>query len=597
MSIKRKKVIHFLLIVLLSICVAAIVNPKPTGIAWVDRISSSLKLNMGLDLQGGVHLVYEADMSSIEPGGETDALSGIQDVIERRVNAFGVAEPKITPSKIGGNYRLIVELAGIKDVEDAKDLIKETPLLEFKEQGEPRTELTEEEEQFINEQEASLVKYNLEVEKKAEEVLQRLFQGEDFAELANEFSQDPGNAEGKGGDLGFFKKGMMVPEFDEVAFSEELKVGQIHKDLVKTQFGFHIIKKTDERGEGEEKEIRASHILFETSDFEQMKEMFKAQLLQPQFEPTGLTGKELEKAQANVDQQTGQQVVLLQFNNEGKKLFKEITERNLQKPVAIFLDGKRISSPVVQDVIRNGEAVISGNFTMANKEAQKLAQKLNAGALPVPITLISQQSVGASLGQDSLDKSLKAGLYGLIAVAIFMILYYRLAGVVAVVALVIYTGLMVAIFKLSSISQATTMTLTLSGIAGFVLSIGMAVDANILIFERMKEELRKKRDLRSSFKEGIKRAWPSIRDGNVSTIITSIILIAFGTGFVKGFALTLIIGVAFSMFTAIVVTRILFQLVLIRWLDKHKWLAMIGSPSGKSREKENFNKDKNQKND
>ena len=582
MNTRTKKWLQPLIVVVIALFAIVIANPKPTGVGWLDAAIGKTKINMGLDLQGGVHLVYEADMSNIERGKEAEALSGIQDVIERRVNAFGVGEPLIQPSKVGDKYRLIVELAGIKDIEEAKKLIKETPFLEFRQEGEVKEGLNEEEQGIVDEQVQEAQTQFEQAQKNAQDVLDRVISGEDFAQLAKEFSDDPGSGE-NGGDLDFFKKGMMVPEFEDVAFNDEFNVGDIHPQLVKSQFGFHIIKKTEQRGEGDEKEIRASHILFQAGDPEELRQMFTQQLLQAQFEPTGLTGKELKRSQVDFDQQTNQPVVLLQFNDEGKDLFKDITERNVGKQVAIYLDGNMISAPVVNDVIRNGEAIISGKFSL--KEAQELSRRLNAGALPVPIKLVSQQSVEASLGIASLNKSLKAGLWGLIAVGIFMILYYRLAGIVAVLALTIYTAMMVALFKLSSLSPYG-ITLTLSGIAGFILSVGMAVDANILIFERMKEEIKRGRDMKTALDEGFKRAWTSIRDGNFSTILTSLILIVFGTGFIQGFAITLTLGVLMSMFTAIVISRILLRTILGSWSENHKALVLVGyNENKKNKEK------------
>jgi preprotein translocase subunit SecD len=256
--------------------------------------------------------------------------------------------------------------------------------------------------------------------------------------------------------------------------------------------------------------------------------------------------------------------------------------------VAIYLDGQIISAPTVQSVIRNGEAVINGDFTI--QEARDLAQRLNAGALPVPITLISQQSIGPTLGKISLDQSLKAGLIGFVLVGIFMILYYRLLGLVSVISLGLYTALMVSIFKLSSVTPFS-ITLTLSGIAGYILSVGMAVDANILIFERIKEEIKSGKSLRVSSDEGFKRAWPSIRDGNISTIITALILMVLGTGFIKGFALTLMIGILISMFTAIVITRMILNFILIEKLEKYKFL-FISNKKIKTKKKEMKNKKK-----
>ena len=251
----------------------------------------------------------------------------------------------------------------------------------------------------------------------------------------------------------------------------------------------------------------------------------------------------------------------VQFDNDGAKIFEELTTKNVGKPLGIYLDGLPISAPVVREPIAGGSAVISGKFTLA--EAKKLAERLNAGALPVPIKLISQDSVGASLGRDSLDKSLFAGMLGFLMVAVFMILYYRFFGIAAVLALLIYTALVLALFKLIPV------TMTLAGVAGFILSIGMAVDANILIFERFKEEARSGKGFGMAIDDGFTRAWPSIRDSNISTLITTAVLYYFTTSIIKGFALTLGIGVIVSMFSAIFVTRSFLKLfpesVISKW--------------------------------
>ncbi len=241
-------------------------------------------------------------------------------------------------------------------------------------------------------------------------------------------------------------------------------------------------------------------------------------------------------------------------------MFKEITERNVGKRLAIFLDGEPITVPVVQTIIADGRAVITGSGDIS--EAKELAKRLNAGALPVPIELISQEKVGASLGATSLKKSLTAGLLGMGLVSGFMLTLYLICGLVAVISLSFYTVAIVAVFKILGI------TLTLSGIAGFILSVGMAVDANILIFERIKEELREGRPVKMAISNGFKRAWPSIRDGNISTLITCVVLTSLGTGMVKGFAITLGIGITLSMFTAVFVTRNILEFLEISLKDK-----------------------------
>ena len=229
------------------------------------------------------------------------------------------------------------------------------------------------------------------------------------------------------------------------------------------------------------------------------------------------------------------------------KLFEEITSANVGKTVAIYLDGAVISAPNVNEKISGGTAVISGNFTP--DEAKILVGRLNSGALPVPIELISTQTIGASLGANAVAGGVKAGMIGFIAVAIFLIIFYRLPGLVSVIALSIYTAIMLALFKLIPV------TLSAPAIAGFIISIGLAVDANVLIFERMKEEMRSGRTIPDAMHEGFERAWPSIRDSNISTIITMAILFWFGTSLIKGFALTFGLGVLVSMFSAITLSR------------------------------------------
>ncbi|MFH1388314.1 MAG: protein translocase subunit SecD, partial [Patescibacteria group bacterium] len=280
------------------------------------------------------------------------------------------------------------------------------------------------------------------------------------------------------------------------------------------------------------------------------------------FSPTILTGRYLKGAELQFDQQTYQSQVSLEFDSEGAKIFEDLTRRNIGKRIAIYLDGSVISAPNVQEAISGGKAQITGNFTL--DEAKELVQRLNAGALPVPIDLINQQTIGASLGSISLDKSLKAGIFGFLAILLFIIFYYRLPGLIASLALVIYVILVLAIFKLISV------TLTLAGIAGFILSIGMAVDANVLIFERFKEEFKSGKSLGGSIDEGFDRAWPAIRDGNISTMITCIILFIFATGLVKGFALTLGIGVLVSMFSAIIITKTFLRWFVGRKLEEWK---------------------------
>ena len=514
---------------------------------------SKQKIHLGLDLQGGTQLIYQTNTTEIPADQRAAAIEGARDVIERRVNIFGVAEPLIQTAKTGKEWRLVVELPGIKDVHSAINMIGETPILEFKEQAPPR-ELTADEKQQIGE-------YNQGALRKAENILEQvLADGADFTELAKQHSEDHGSRESSG-DIGWFSKGMMVPEFEKAVF-EDLKVGETTQELVKTAFGYHIIKKTDERlkepeieieaeGEGEikiepVKEVRASHILITIQSEELIKQI-------PQWQYTGLTGKQLKTAFVSFDSQTNEAEVSLEFNAEGAKLFGEITERNIGKPVAIFLDNVPLSIPMVREAIPSGKAVITGSFDL--KEAKELAQRLAAGALPVPIKLISQQNVGPSLGRISVQKSFVAGILGFLIIIVFMVSYYRKRGLIAASALCIYALIVLALFKLIPV------TLTLAGIAGFILSLGMAVDANILIFERIKDEEKLGKSRTGAINDGFKHAWTAIRDSNITTLIVCFILYYFGTGLVRGFGLTLGVGVLISMFTAIVITKTFLKLV------------------------------------
>ncbi len=647
-------------ILVLLVVSSGFVYPQPLN-AVISRLNSVAKLGLpqipetpfqlGLDLQGGAHLVYEADMSAIPETNRADALEGVRDVIERRVGGIGVSEPQVQTGKVGDSYRLSVDLPGIGNVEDAIKLIGQTPILEFKEENkEAPRDLTKDEEEFMK-------TYNAEAKKKAEDILKRLKKKEVFEDLAKELSEDEQSKNNGGylsyvnlknmyaeiydwaasstegsissrvieapdgynilkrgkerdggkealashilicylgavncdapmfnkdearakaqeiydkatgdnfatlaeenstdptvslnqGDLGWVPTGIMVPEFENALFGSEK--GQIIGP-VETQFGFHIIYKKDERVS---KEYEVSRILIKTHT--------KEDLVPPvdQWKETGLSGKQLARAEVVTDQQTGAVQVALNFNEEGTKLFAEITERNLNKTVAIFLDGEVISAPTVQAVIRDGKAVITGAGNI--QEARLLTQRLNAGALPVPVELASQQKVGATLGAESVAMSVKAGVVGVIIIMLFMILYYRLPGFLSVISLSLYIVVTLSIFKLIGV------TLTLAGIAGFILSIGMAVDTNILIFERLKEELQRGKSLKVAVEEGFKRAWTSIRDGNVSTLITCVLLIWLGTSFVKGFAVALIIGVLVSLFSAITATRVMLRFV-VPWFTK-----------------------------
>ena len=298
----------------------------------------------------------------------------------------------------------------------------------------------------------------------------------------------------------------------------------------------------------------AKAFIGETAQLEFKKEG-KAQDGSPIWESTGLTGKDLSRSILSTDP-TGQWVVSLEFNAEGAKKFADLTKALVGQQMAIFFDGELQSAPRVNEAIYGGKAQISGGDSgFAYEEAERMVNLLNAGALPVPAKIVEENTVGPTLGADSIAKSRKAGIIGLSAVMIFMILFYHVPGVIADIALIIYSLILFALFK------TIPVTLTLAGIAGFILSIGMAVDANILIFERTKEELRAGRNLFTAINSGFDRAFTSIFDSNMTTIITCTILYLLGTSVVKGFALTLAIGVMVSMFTAITVTKNFMHLI------------------------------------
>lgn len=525
--------ISLIFIVITAVFFSFVAIPKLPADIPGAQFFNNFFIHLGLDLQGGTHLVYDADLSAIDNADKNSAIEGTRDVIERRVNTLGVAEPVVQTSKAGGVSRIIVELAGVQDVNEAITLIGETPLLEFREIGEQATS-TKPTSDAISELEDK----NRERSELAQEIIDKINSGEDFAVLASEFSDDQAN-KNSGGDLGWVGRGAFTQLFEETIF-DEMEVGDLRSEPLLTEFGYHVIKKIDERfNDADEQEVHSAHILIALQQLQDDIDI--------NWVNTALSGKNLKSAQVVFDPQTNQPQVNLTFDGEGSDLFHEITERNIGKQVGIFLDGSVISAPVVNDVISGGHAVISGNFDLA--EAKLLSQRLNAGALPVPITLVNQQTIGASLGNDSLQKSLVAGMIGLVLVAIFMIAFYRLPGLLSVLALTLYVVIIFGLF------QMIPVTLTLAGVAGFILSIGMAVDANILIFERVKEELQKGMSFDGAVEEGFKRAWLSIRDSNTSSLITCAILYWFGSSIIRGFAVTLGIGILVSLFSAITVTR------------------------------------------
>lgn len=386
-----------------------------------------LEIKKGLDLQGGAHLVLKADMNQVEESDRDDALVSAKEIISKRIDLYGIVEPVIQTSKTKDDYRIIVELPGVTDVDQAIGLIGRTAQLDFR----------------------------------------------------------------------------VLPEEEK-------------KKATPSAVPIFAYQKTD------------------------------------------LTGKDLKKANVQFSQETSEPVVGLEFTQEGKEKFAQITKENVNFPVAIFLDEQPLTAPRVNELILDGKAVISGQFDV--KKAKNLTIQLNAGALPVPVKVVSQKTIGPTLGQESINKSVRAGLIGLSIVILFMAAYYGFLGTIADIGLIIYGILTLAVYKLIPI------TLTLPGIAGFILSVGMAVDANILIFERMKEEIRIGKKWRGAMEVGFGRAWDSIKDANVCTIVTALVLLnpfnwpfLVTSGMIRGFALTLLIGVLIGLFTGIVVTRTLLR--------------------------------------
>ncbi|MEK7529113.1 MAG: peptidylprolyl isomerase, partial [Patescibacteria group bacterium] len=665
-------------------------------------------IHLGLDLQGGSQLDYKIDLRKVPVEDRETIVEGVKEVINKRVNSLGVSEPNIYLSQVGEEQHIIVELAGVKDLEKAKTIVGKTIPLEFKEQkteldpGEktaiknraqalfnrvrggkedfavlgleeqnanpgksffqtveftardgvqpadaadalfsssagtvlPKLFETEnglfmvkllEKRDFEREDDiaatvnarhilvaykdaqradAGITRTRREAKKLVSEVLDKAKAGEvAFEALAKEYSDEPG-ADESGGKLSapVTDDGSYVEAFTNAALKLE-KAGDI-SNIVETEFGFHIIKADAvtpaEKKKTIEPQIKYSYLFVSTAP--------------DQWKETALGGQHFVRADVQFDQ-LYQPQISISFNDEGAKLFEKITGDNVGKPVAIFVDGVLKSSPSVREKITGGQAVISGQFTP--DEAQALARDLNTGAIPAPVVLTGQYTIGATLGQEALSNSLKAGLVGIILVALFMTLYYRLPGLIATVALAIYSAILIFLLKAGlplavSLSigvilfivlmvkvlrsqehgweklisgllsiiilffvtflLSNPIVLTLAGVAGVILSIGMAVDANILIFERLKEELRLGRPVRDAVEIGFDRAWSSIRDSNFSSLITCGILFFFGTSIIQGFAFNLAAGILISMFTAITVTRAFLLLLIQSPLGKKQWL-------------------------
>ena len=618
-----------------------------------------LGLKLGLDLQGGSHLVYEAALTDaagerIQPTAEQ--MSSLRQIIERRVNQTGLGEPVIQTL---GDDRLLVQLPGVGDPARAKAIIGETARLEFKHRQLDVPVPVELDEQSIvsvtvdaypepaaaedtaesGEAEVMRPSPNPEAEMVGPGEVAESGEAEPMAgpeetgEVAESGEAEPmagseetgevaesGEAEpmagpeetGEAAESGEAEEEDATPEsaFLLVEFTDEgaavfdqivermlqsaitffsgggaqpnriqvdidgdefrtltLQAGAVTRIEETNVFAFALLNTT---GQPLAPTIEESRAIFGESPRVSFVEVYGA------FDDDiGLTGDDLARAYAGTHQTTGQPIVNIEFNARGARSFGELTQLiiNTDDRIAIFLDDEELIAPAVDQVITGGAAFIRGDFTP--ERAQDIAQLLEAGRLPIPIELVQERDVDAILGADSLRKSVVAGLVGLALVLGFMAAYYRVPGLVAAVALIIYGAIVLAVFKLIPV------TLTLSGVAAAILSVGMAVDANILIFERMKDELRAGRTLLTSINIGFNRAWPAIRDGNVSTLITCAILFWFadtlGASVVQGFAATLAIGVLISMFSAIVVSRTLLRLLATTGIsDRASWFTPVG---------------------
>lgn len=481
---RQRTFISLALIILLAVVCGWLALSNPTiSIGGLER---EVRVHLGLDLQGGLRVLLQADVpegTQLEPG----SLQVARSIIERRVNALGVSEPLI---QIQGNNRIVVELPGIQNPDEAIKVFGSTGLLEFVDAG--STPLAAGTKIATTGPSASNT----------------------CSKIASQGTPTPAPT---------VVPSSTISPTNTVTGTNPIAAGTVYT--------------------------------------------------------TVMTGDCLETATVQFEQNTNKPFINFKLKGDGVKIFADYTTANVGKYLAIALDKEIISSPVINSPITGGDGVIEGSFTIA--EANNFAVQLRFGSLPIPLRIETTTTIGPTLGQDSVNRSLTAGAIGVAIVALFMILYYRLPGVLAVIALSIYGLIVFTIYKIGVPGLFAFVTLTLPGIAGFILSLGVAVDGNILIFERMKEELRHGRPLDVAMEAGFDRAWPSIRDSNISTLITSAILFWFGSTFgaslVAGFAITLMIGVFVGLFTSIVVTRTFLRFVLYVFPNIPLWWYGVNS--------------------
>ena len=568
----RRELRTLIFIVLVAMFAGLILGFQTISLGNFERGGDTpLGLKLGLDLQGGSHLVYQArDNETGEPVvPEPQTMEALKRSIEKRVNASGLGEPII---QLLGEDRILIQLPGVEDLERAKSLIGETAQLVFRHRSlntarpleeiagsdivatvagrasEPDVTPVAPEAAATSSAEgtetqapegpiAVLIEFTDDGAQKFADVVARL--NDSLVEAITGGSAPPGKLE-------VAIAGEQSIRFDANALS-------IQRVEESNQFSFVVPVDNATLATSSVESLQALLGDSPTVEFTEVLGFTDADI--------GLSGEDLDRAYASQQQTTGAPIVNIEFNDRGTKIFGKLTSEiaGTSDSVAIFLDGEELISPIVQTPITSGTAIIQGrDFTL--ERVRDLSLLLEAGSLPVSIgDPIQERDVDAILGSESLSKSVSAGLIGLVLVLVFMALYYRVPGLVAAIALIFYAAIVLAIFKVLPI------TLTLSGVGAVILSVGMAVDANILIFERTKDELRVGRTLRSAINNGFDRAWPAIRDSNVSTLITCMILFYFsnqlGTTVVQGFAVALAVGVAVSMFSAIVVSRTLLRAV------------------------------------
>ena len=613
----RRNARALILIALLIVASGLLLGFQTINLGGFQRGSDTLLgLSLGLDLQGGSHLVYQAesiaDDGDAEPRPPSDQeMLALQRIIERRVNSSGLGEPII---QILGDDRLLIQLPGVRDSGRAKSIIGETARLEFKHRklnvsrnlttegvvtdadivsigAEPiPDELNPDAAPAEPQAAATPAAEGASQTPEAEGAAQT--PEADPAEATPQPDAEPDAAAFPVIVIEFTPQG--AEKFDEVlarlnqTFQDAIATGGIPSALNITIDGNELLALDDgvfapaiaklpdsnryvfpypqprsaAEGEGLHDLARAQSVIGDAATASFIERQGQVD------EDFGLGGDNLDRAYASLHATSGQPIINLEFDGNGTRLFGEKTTEIAGSPtdsIAVFLDGVELIAPVVRQPITTGTAIIEGGFTL--DRANDISLQLEGGRLPIPITLIQERGVDAILGADSLAKSVVAGMVGLALVFLFMTLYYRVPGLVASVALLIYAAMVLAIFKLLPV------TLTLSGVAATILSVGMAVDANVLIFERMKDELRNGRTLISAINIGFNRAWPAIRDSNVSTLITCGILFYFsnqlGTTIVQGFAVTLAIGVMVSMFSAIVVSRTILRVIASTRLSRH----------------------------